>query len=253
MKKLIIANWKDNPATAKEAEELFYFYYDAYSELRDKIDLVVCPPAVYIQELAAISKSMPLGAQDVSWESSVGPHTGEITADVLKNLGVEYVLVGHSERRYGIGESDEVISKKLKAALSAGLTPVLIVGERNNQDDRKKIIEEQLAIDLDALDPESVSKIILAYEPVWAISTSQDGHPDTPQNAFDALGEIKNFVFETYRVRPDAYRSVYGGSITEGNVAAFLGHDEINGALIGGASLRKEEFSSILKIVSELK
>src|SRR3989344_2458359 len=104
VKKLIIANWKANPSTAKEAEDLFYFYNDIYSEMSEKIDLVVCPPYVYLQELSRIKGNIVLGAEDISWEESVGPYTGEVTSDMLKNLGVKYVLAGHSERRYGIGE-----------------------------------------------------------------------------------------------------------------------------------------------------
>ena len=229
VKKLIIANWKANPSTAKEAEDLFYFYNDIYSEMSEKIDLVVCPPYVYLQELSRIKGNIVLGAEDISWEESVGPYTGEVTSDMLKNLGVKYVLAGHSERRYGIGESDYKINKKVKSALSADITPVLLIGERDKTDDRNKVLEDQLTAALEGLGPE-----------------------DTPDNAVDALGIIKNFIFSRYRLGPDEYRLIYGGSIGEANVTDFLRHDEIGGAVIGGASIRKDEFANILKIVNSL-
>ena len=196
--------------------------------------------------------NLRLGSQDLFWEKS-GPYTGEISVDMLKNFDVTHVLAGHSDRRYppaGGGESDEIINKKIKAALEADIVPVLLVGERNRNDDRKAVLEQQLVADLDGLTAEQISKILITYEPVWAISTQPGAEPDTPENTLGAILIIREFIAKTYNLKPTT--CLYGGSINQNNVADFLKHPEISGAVVGGASLRKEEFAEILKISAEL-
>lgn len=248
MSKIIIANWKTNPSTLAEAQELFRAEVIEAAKYKN-IRTVICPPLVYIEELAKIDNTN-LGAQDIFWEKS-GPFTGEISTEMLKNFGVSHVLIGHSDRRYKIGETDEVINKKTKAALEAGIMPVLLVGERNRNDDRRAVLEKQLSLDFDGLDSGQVSKVLIAYEPVWAISTTPGAEADTPENTLEAVEIIKEFLFGNWELGIGNPLVLYGGSVTAKNVADFLLHLEISGAVIGGASLRKDEFAEILRIVSK--
>ncbi|MEK7151139.1 MAG: triose-phosphate isomerase [Patescibacteria group bacterium] len=258
MDKIIIANWKANPVTLEEANDLLDFYVEEISKYQN-IQLVICPPFVYLEEVAKKITNLKfkisnlfIGAQDVFWEKS-GPYTGEISTDMLKNFGVTHVLVGHSDRRYppvGGGESDEVINRKIEAVLNADITPILLVGERSRDDDRRVVLEQQLSDGLAGLVAEQVSKALITYEPVWAISTAPDAESDNPTNAIEAVKIIQEFIFKTYNLKP--ITCLYGGSVNQSNVADFLKHQEVCGAVIGGASLRKEEFREVLRIVSTL-
>jgi len=225
MRKIVIANWKMNPQTLEEAKELF----DSFKNT----EAIICPPFVYMSVLR------PNGSQDVFYEDK-GAFTGEISPLMLKNLGVEYVLIGHSDRRYVLGETDEVINKKLKAALNAGLTPALLVGEREGEN-REEILTKQLDTDLAGLSPD---KVLITYEPVWAISTNPNAKPDIPESALEAI----KFIIKKTGVK----FCLYGGSVNEKNIVDFLKHQEIGGAVVGGASLRKEEFANILKLICAL-
>jgi triosephosphate isomerase len=254
MGKIVIANWKANPSTLAEAQELFRAEVIEAAKY-ENVQTVICPPFVFIEELAKLLQTTnyklqtSLGAQDIFWEKS-GPFIGEVSTEMLKNFGVSHVLVGHSDRRYKIGESDEIINKKIKAALDSGITPILLAGEKDKGDDRRRILEKQLSLDLDGLTAEQISKILIAYEPVWAISTSPGAEPDTPENALEAIKIIKTFLTTNYQLPTTNF--LYGGSVTEENIADFLSHPEISGAVIGGASLRKDEFAEILRIVSKI-
>ena len=253
--KILIANWKANPTTLAEAQALFRAEVEAAAKYPN-IKTVICPPFVYLEELSKslsayepIGLSAQLGAQDIFWEKS-GPFTGEISTDMLKSFGISHVLIGHSDRRYVLGETDEIINKKIKAALAAGITPILLIGEKEKGDVRQDVLIDQLSRDLEGLDSQEVQKILIAYEPVWAVSTSPDSQPDTPENTLEAISIINEILLKTYSLKPKAY--LYGGSISEKNVADFLGHPEIAGAVIGAASLRQEEFAKILELVSAL-
>lgn len=230
MKKTIIANWKMNPQTLEEARELFDSFKDTGA--------IICPPFVYLS--AFLTSHVRIGAQDVFYEEK-GAFTGEISAAMLKNLGVQYVLIGHSDRRYIIGESDEVINKKIKAALKAGLIPVLLIGERVGEN-REEILTKQLDSDLAGLSKKEIESIIFAYEPVWTISTNPGAKPDTPESALSAIKFIMG--------KTGVQSCLYGGSVNENNIAEFLKYPEISGAVVGGASLRKEEFANMLKLIS---
>jgi len=172
--------------------------------------------------------------------------------DGVKKFGVTHVLVGHSDRRYKIGETDEVINKKIKAVLAADIIPVLLVGERNRGDDRKQILEQQLTADFDGLTAEQVSKILITYEPIWAISTMPGAEPDDPENTLSALEIIREFIMRNFQFPISNLQLLYGGSLNSENIADFLKHPEISGAVIGGASLKKEEFGKILEMASNL-
>ena len=233
MGKIIVANWKANPSTLAEAQELFRAEVIEAAKY-ENVQTVICPPFVFIEELAKINDAN-LGAQDVL---------------TFKNFSVSHVLVGHSDRRYKIGETDDVINEKIKAVLEAGVTPVLLVGERERNDDRREALEKQLSADLEGLDSGQISKILIAYEPVWAISTTPGAEPDTPENTLGAIKIISDFLSTNYQL--PTTNCLYGGSVTEKNVADFLSHPEISGAVIGGASLRKDEFAEMLTIVSKI-
>lgn len=248
MSKIIIANWKANPATLEEAQALFGAEASG-AEQYAGIQTVICPPFVFLEELAKIN-SRHLGAQDVFWEKS-GPYTGEISIDMLKNFGVGHVLVGHSDRRYVLGETDEFINKKIKAVLGAGMVPVLLVGEKEKDRSRESVLTEQLDKDLAGLSAEQVAKVLFAYEPVWAISTSSGGQADTPESALEAIEFIQIILSKNFDLPPRP--CLYGGSVNEQNAADFIQHPEINGAVIGGASLDARRFSKILEITSSFQ
>ncbi len=249
MSKLLIFNWKMNPATLKEASVL--------AQASDHENVVVAPPFPFMESVADTLIKAKLGAQDLFWEPS-GAFTGEVSAQELKNIGVSHVIIGHSERRHKLGETDEVIAKKMKAALSAGLVPVLCVGETKSEKDsgqREAVIERQLKSalsDFQLLTPDL--GLIVAYEPVWAIGT---GDPETPEHAAETIAFIKSVVSGPDQIRgadkgrlqfPDV-RVLYGGSVDSKNLGDFLKKEEIDGALVGGASLKTEEIGNMTEMV----
>lgn len=250
MNKIIIANWKANPTTMEDAKQLFAAEVSQAKEFKS-VETVICPPFVFLEELAAIDPGH-LGAQDIFWKES-GPYTGEISTDMLKSLGASHVLIGHSDRRYILGETDEVINKKMKASLGAGIIPILLVGERERNDVREDVLVDQLSRDLKDIPADQARAVLVTYEPVWAISTGAGGIADTPGNALEAVKMIKKIITKLFSPQTaDSVKILYGGSVNQGNVAGFLFYPEISGAVIGGASLKKDEFSEILKIVNEL-
>ncbi len=242
-KKFIIANWKMNPQTSEEALRLIRSLSSRH--VSDNVELVVVPPFVYLEQIKKmLSKEIKLGAQNVSFAER-GAYTGEISGLMLKNLGCNYIIIGHSERRYKIGENDEMINLKLKAALKFGLRPVLAVGEREQDDDIKGVLSAQISGALDGLEATDVAKLIIAYEPVWAIGT---GLSDTPDHALSAALLIREIVGNLYT--PDWAQDIpvlYGGSVSGDNAADFIAQAGIDGALVGGASLEIEEFLKIIK------
>jgi triosephosphate isomerase (TIM) len=235
MKKLIVGNWKMNPETPEMAKLL----YAELGRIRSKTsDMVICPPFPYLH--LAKPKAYALGAQDVFWEQK-GAYTGEVSPGILKGFGVSYVIIGHSERRTLVGETDEMIARKLKAAATAGLKAILCVGEDAEMRTKgltaaKRFVEKELREDLVGV---KANGLIIAYEPIWAISGGVIGKPaDSPADAAEMAEFIKSRV-------PDA-KVLYGGSVNAGNARDFLKQPEIDGALVGGASLRGMEFKQIV-------
>lgn len=222
MKKLIVANWKMNPASLIGARKLF-------SSVK-KTKAVICPPLAYLTEF----NYKPLGAQNCHWQES-GPYTGEVSPKMLKDLGVEYVIIGHSERRIYFKETDEIINKKLKAALKAGLKPILCIGEKTGENSEKVIIN-QLKEDLRGISKKDLPKVIIAYEPVWAIGTGDFCPADTAKKIRDFIrGKLNNKV-------------LYGGSVNSKIAGDYTGVG-FDGLLVGGASLDAQEFVKIVKNV----
>jgi triosephosphate isomerase len=242
MKKIIIANWKSNPRNIDEAKKL--------AKATDFIDAVICPPFPFLETVGNVIKKSSLGAQDVFW-GDIGAYTGEVSWRHLKNLGVKYVIIGHSERRRYLKESDELISRKVEAALKAGLKVVLCVGEGLNihnegADPVKIFVKDQLEKNLPVNFDSDIagSRLTVAYEPVWAISTEAGGKPDTPENAVEMIKFIKGILNSDFNVANP--KVIYGGSVNAKNAAEFLRNKEIDGALVGGASLKPKEFKLIV-------
>lgn len=261
MSKLVIANWKLNPPSSAQAQRLFRGIAKTAKQLQ-RTKTVVCPPFVYLSNLSVfcfpLSSPLALGAQDVFWESS-GAYTGEVSAPLLASSGARYVIVGHSERRLYFKETDEMIGRKVAATIEGGLIPVLCVGEWTRKGvSAKKIknfVKQQLVAAFDPLlklKPRKNVKLVVAYEPIWAISTMGSGEgPDTPENAVEMIEFIRKFLnAKPYTLNP---RVIYGGSVNQKNAESFLRHPEIEGALVGGASLKANSFGKILKIAENIK
>lgn len=244
MGKLLIANWKSNPENLAEARKL--------AKSIDVRQVVVAPPFPFLEAVNSILENASLGAQDVFW--SGGPYTGAVSAGQLKKLGVKYVIVGHSERRYHFNESDETVNRKLKAVLGVGMKAVLCVGEgpayRRNPKAAKKFVRNQILKDLSGIKnwKLKIENLVVAYEPVWAIGT---GLADSPEHAAEMAAEIKSVVGK-FSSRDDI-PVLYGGSVTSKNALRFLSLLEISGALVGGASLNPSEFRKITRLISRAK
>lgn len=238
MRKLIAANWKLNPKTLGAAERLVGAL--ASAARASKANIVFCPPAAYLAELKDKFPKLTFGAQDASYVDE-GPFTGAIGPEVLKGIGAEYVIAGHSERRGTFGETDAEVAKKVKAILSAGLTAILCVGEpltirRKGIASSQKFVAEQIKKDLKNIS--RTARLVIAYEPVWAISTSGSGKSETPEDAAAMIRFIKG-------LRPG--RVLYGGSVNSKNSKDFLEYHDIDGLLVGGASLKPKDFGAILR------
>ncbi|MDO8467061.1 MAG: triose-phosphate isomerase [bacterium] len=238
MSKIIIANWKLNPSSPVDAEKL--------AKESDLKGLVIAPPFPFLEFVAAIIKKATLGAQDLFWEDA-GAYTGEVSGAQLKALEVEYVIIGHSERRKNLGETDEMVAKKVGAAVKDGLKPIICVGETREQKDKNKtaeIVEQEVRIGLSRVSG-TKEEIIVAYEPIWAIGT---GTPDTPENMLKMVKLIKEVAA---KMDITNVRCIYGGSVNGQNAEDFLKHPEIEGALVGGASLKSEEIIKIIEIAKK--
>jgi triosephosphate isomerase (TIM) len=214
-------------------------------------ELVVCPP--YPSLAAAVARCAGSGvrvaAQNMHSEPE-GPFTGEIAAPMLTELGVDAVILGHSERRRLFGESDEALARKVPAALEARLTPILCVGETDAErdaDQTEAVLRRQLEADLARAPDGRLAEIVIAYEPVWAIGTGRNA---TPDQAADAIAFIRSLVAQRDDAAGEAVRILYGGSVKPGNAPEILGQDGIDGALVGGASLDPDDFSAIAAAAS---
>jgi triosephosphate isomerase len=234
--KYIIANWKCNPAKLAEAKKILAVYQKGIKG-STKVKTVVCPPFCYLGLAKEILKGKAaLGGQNCHWEQ--GAFTGEISAGQLAGMGCGYVIVGHSERRMNFGEADEMINKKTKAALAAGLTPIFCCGETREQRINGKItdvIEAQIKQGLEGIDL-SASQVIIAYEPVWAIGNGQPCGVDEAKFVRDFISNAIN----------DKVAVLYGGSVNSQNAASYLAQAGFDGLLVGGASLNPAEFSAII-------
>jgi len=247
---IIAGNWKMNTtvaeavALAKEMRQRF--------DVVDNVEKVICPPFVSLAVIKELIKrsSIKLGAQNIYFEEK-GAYTGEISPVMLADL-CEFVIIGHSERRQYFNETGEIINKKVKATLKVGLKPILCIGEKLEENEAgrtKEVVTEQLSSALAKID--SLNGLIIAYEPVWAIGT---GRAATGEQANDTICLIRRTISQKYgkKIAQDL-RILYGGSVTADNTAEFMQQPEIDGALVGGASLKADQFLSIVKQTSEIK
>src|SRR3989344_2656130 len=252
-KKIIIGNWKRNPRTVKGGEKLFAGIAGAVRGVK-KTEIVVCPPYLYLERLKKFSRKIVLGSQDSFWED-LGAYTGEISPDMLYNLGVRYVILGHSERRE-LGEIDGFVNKKIKSALGAGLVPILCVGEKERDANHEYFGAEKSQGErcLKGVSKNLISKIIIAYEPVWALSTTALRHDATPADSREMAIFIRKTLSDLSSPEIAAEtRIIYGGSVNMKSAKDFLESGGVDGLLPGRASLDAEEFVEIVKICEALK
>ncbi len=246
-KKIVIGNWKMNPLTSKEAEKLFSGVVKLVSKIK-KTEIVACPPVLYIEKLKNLSKKISLGAQNTFWEE-YGAFTGEISPEMLYGLGVKYVILGHSERR-ALGEDNSQVNKKIRAALGTGLIPIFCLGEKERDENHeylnfvKKQIEEGLA----SISKDFVSKIIIAYEPVWAISSTLNRKNATPDDSREMIVFIRKILSDKFGKSALDMRIIYGGSVSSKDALGFLQEGGADGLLVGKNSLDAKKFVEIINI-----
>ncbi len=244
---IIAGNWKMNK-TVQESIDVavglkrkFYTFAEA--------DIVICPPFTALSKVndEILDSSIMLGAQDIYWEEK-GAFTGEIAPGMLKDAGCRYVIVGHSERRHVLGETDEDVNKKLKAVLKHGMVPIMCIGEKLEERDNGmtlEVLEKQLTRGLRDIVKDDMVRIIIAYEPVWAIGT---GRTATPQQAQEAHKFIREFIERTYDNEVSSkIRIQYGGSVKPENITQLMAQEDVDGALVGGASLDVNSFTEMVQ------
>ena len=246
-KPFIAGNWKLF-MTSSEAVELVSALQEKCDEF-EEVQMVVIPPFTALCDVQITLQGSPIqiGGQDVFWEEQ-GAYTGEISAPMLKDVGCTYVIIGHSERRQYFGETNATVNKKIKAALAHDLTPILCLGESLEEKEKGKTINKvqtQISEGLEGFDKDTVQEIIIAYEPIWAIGT---GLTATPEQAQEVHGFIRNELSEKYGNQTGSCAIIlYGGSVKPANTFSLLKEKDINGALVGGASLKAESFIEIAK------
>jgi triosephosphate isomerase len=243
---LVAANWK----MYKTRGEAAAFLEAALGDLArvEGVEVVICPPFTALETVGRLLAGSPvrLGAQNVHWERQ-GAFTGEISPGMLVDLQCTYVIVGHSERRQLFGESDERVRRKVRAAFDAGLVPILCVGEtieERQAGQTEARVTSQVAEGTADLQAEEVARLVIAYEPVWAIGT---GHAATGEEANRVIGLIRGYLHRRFGAAAEATRIQYGGSVRATNAAQFLQQPEVDGALVGGASLDPAEFVGIVR------
>ncbi len=242
---LVAGNWKMN-LDRERATALARGILEGSSG--DGAEIAVFPPFVYLDAVGRVLESSPIawGGQNMHFATS-GAFTGEISGPMLTDLGARYVIVGHSERRHVFGESAELVGRKVAAAFEAGLVPVLCVGETIEQrraGETRQVVFDQLAQGVAGITPEQAEKLVVAYEPVWAIGT---GETATPEQAQEVHADLRGWLTERYsRETAARIRIQYGGSVKPSNAAELLAQDDIDGALVGGASLEVESFLAIV-------
>lgn len=252
IKPLIVANWKMNPDAPGRAVLLANKIERSLARIRN-VDVVLAPPFPFLLPIAAVVKRTKLGAQNVFWEDA-GAYTGEVSWRQLKHIKINHVIIGHSERKLFLNETDEMIHNKVRALLENGMTPILCVGERERiGDDIPEIVGTQIKAALKGIKKTFIKKLVIAYEPIWAISTMPDARPDTPASAFRAVIYIRKIMSELYgRNIGEEVRIIYGGSVKAKNIRAFLEEGRMQGALVGGASLDAVEFAEIAASASRV-
>jgi triosephosphate isomerase len=242
---LVAANWKMNKTNA-EAQEFMREFLPGADDLAADVDIVVCPPYTALHTVAELARDsrVRVGAQNMH-EQDTGAFTGEVSAPMLLELGVGAVILGHSERRQHFAENDAALARKLPRALDAGLLPILCVGETEDEreaGETERKLRHQVQSDLAGVDVARLPEVVIAYEPIWAIGT---GRTATPEQAQAAIGFVRALVSDRDAGAAQAVRILYGGSVDAGNAAHLLGQEDVDGALVGGASLHPDRLLAI--------
>lgn len=241
---IIAGNWKMNN-TIKEGLQLVEEIKN--SKLKENVEVVLCVPFVSLVEVkkALENTDIKLGAQNMHWEES-GAFTGEISPLMLKEIGVDYCIIGHSERRQYFNELDFTVNKKVKSALLHGIKPIVCVGETLEQREsniEKEVVKSQLLAALEDVEKKDIENIVIAYEPIWAIGTGKTASSD---DANDMIGYIREVIGQKYGDEKEKVRIQYGGSVKSNNIKELMDKPEIDGALVGGASLKAKDFVDII-------
>lgn len=253
MRPLFIAgNWKMNPTTADEAVALADAVKAGVGQ-EARVRVAVCPPFVFLARLDQALENTPigLGAQDMYWETK-GAYTGEVSGPMLQAIGCTHVVLGHSERRHGMGETDEMVNKKLQAALAVGLLPIVCIGEtlsERESNQTEDVVRRQLEGSLADLSAEQMASVTLAYEPVWAIGT---GRVATPEQAQAVHAFVRDWLRSRFGAIADRVVVQYGGSVKPDNAQELLSCPDIDGALVGGASLDAGQFLGIIEAARQV-
>jgi triosephosphate isomerase (TIM) len=248
---IIAANWKMHKTHLEAIRDVQKLSYLLDADDTDRVEVVVCPPFTALRAVQTLIESdrlrFALGAQNVHAEDK-GAFTGEISPPMLEALKVAYVIVGHSERRQLFGETDDVVNRKVRAVYAHGMTPILCVGESLEERDlgtTEEKVSGQIRAGLRNVGEDRAAALVVAYEPIWAIGTGRNAEP---ADAGETIGVIRSTLAELYsKELADGVRVQYGGSVKAGNIRDFMAHPEIDGALVGGASLDPEEFALIVK------
>ncbi|MGH8870675.1 MAG: triose-phosphate isomerase [Acidimicrobiia bacterium] len=250
-KNLIVGNWKMNATHLEAIQMVQKLSYRLEFKDHDRVEVVVAPPFTSLRSVQTVIEAdrlrIGLGAQNVHWEES-GAFTGEISAPMLAKLSVRHVIVGHSERRQGFGESDEMVAKKARAVTGSGMSPIVCVGESLEQreaGEAENVVVSQVVGSLAHLDPETLATSSVAYEPIWAIGTGRTALPD---DAGLMAGIIRETVADKMSsTAAEGLRILYGGSVNAANIKDFMAKSDVDGALVGGASLDPDSFAAIVR------
>ena len=248
---IIAANWKMHKTHLEAIRDVQKLSYLLDASDTDRVEVVVCPAFTALRAVQTLIDSdrlaFGLGAQDTHWEDQ-GAYTGEVSPVMLEALKVAYVIVGHSERRQIFGDTDEIVNRKVRSVFAHGMTPILCVGETLEQRDAgstEDVVSGQIRAGLRGVADERTADLVVAYEPVWAIGTGRNAEP---ADAGETIGTIRSALADLYsKELADGVRVQYGGSVKAGNIRDFMAHPEIDGALVGGASLDPEELALIVK------
>src|SRR5437879_4755155 len=249
-KPIMAGNWKMHDTHLDAIQVVQKLSYRLAAEDYERCEVVVCPSFTSLRSVQTVIEAdrlpIGLGAQNVHWEEK-GAFTGEVSPGMLVKLAVAYVIVGHSERRELFGETDEMVNQKVKAVFAAGMTPIMCVGETLEEREAGETaakVSRQVQAGLGGLSPKQVGGMVIAYEPIWAIGTGRNA---TPEDANETIGTIRTMVAGLAGEGPAAQlRIQYGGSVKPDNIAALMAQPDIDGALVGGASLRAESFAEIV-------
>jgi triosephosphate isomerase (TIM) len=248
---IVAANWKMHKNHLEAIQDVQKLSYLLDRDDTERVEVVICPPFTALRSVQTLIDSdrlrFAVGAQNVHWEEK-GAFTGEVSPPMLEALKVRYVIVGHSERREHFGETDAQVAKKVRAVFDHGITPILCVGETLEEREAGRAVDRvvaQVREDLSKTGPEEAQRTVIAYEPIWAIGTGQACHPTDAGQAIRAIRDALESAFSTDVA--ETVRVQYGGSVKAGNIREFMAHPEIDGALVGGASLDPEEFALIVK------